>query len=301
MTMNSIDEIQNKDTSLQKLAAQRRAYSEAKRIFFIRSISAICVAIAFPWLSESLPNLKNWFTAAAVLYIAVDFLLKKVESEKRTDGAKIQEAFDCEVYGLRWNFFAAGGKPDGEVVGSYFVKVQRLGFESLKNWYPNNLSELPVGVARTICQRANIWWDSGLRIWYARLNLIILIVLSICMLWVNKDKTVASSIIFFASFVPLFKLLLEEYISHTESAKRLTELKQQLNDQLDSVLTGGEVDEYASRSIQDEIFRHRNSVTSIPNWFYGLLKNRYEKLMGFNAQEYVSKYTSTKVKRVFCG
>lgn len=292
--MNSIDEIQNKDTSLQKLAAQRRAYSEAKWIFFFRSVSAIFVAIAFPLLSESLPNLKNWFTASAVAYIAIDFFLKKMESKKRTDGAKIQEAFDSEVYGMRWNSFAVGGKPDGEIVGGYFTKVQKLGFEPLKNWYPNNLSELPIGVARTICQRANIWWDSGLRIWYARLNLIILIVLSTGILWVNKDKTVASSIIFFASFVPLFKLLLEEYISHTESAKRLTELKEQINAQLDSALRVDDIDEYTSRSIQDEIFRHRNNVTSIPNWFYGLLKNRYEKLMGFSAQEYLDKYTSTR-------
>lgn len=292
--MNNINDIQNKDGSLQKLAAQRRAYTEAKWIFSIRSVSAILVAIAFPLLSEAFPSLKNWFTASAIAYIAVDFFLKKMESEKRTDGAKIQEAFDCEVYGLRWNSFTVGGKPDGEIVGEYFTKVQKLGFESLKNWYPNNISELPIGIARTICQRANIWWDSGLRIWYARLNLVILIILSTFMLWVNKDKTVASSIIFFASFVPLFKLLLEEFISHTESAKRLTGLKEQLNDQLESALTVGDVDEYTNRSIQDELFRHRNSVTSIPDWFYGVLKNRYEKLMGFSAQEYLDKYTSTR-------
>ncbi|MBU1630176.1 hypothetical protein KKD88_03820 [Patescibacteria group bacterium] len=293
--MNSINELQNRDSALQKLATQRCLYSEAKKIFYVRTFFAIAVAIALPYASEAYPSLKNWLTAIAIAYLLLDiFLLENVESEKRLTGAKVQEVFDTETLDIKWNGIVAEEKPDQEIVGRCLLKVSKKGFEAFRDWYPTDISQLPANVAKTLCQRANVWWDSNLRLWYARLLLLILILLSCFVLWTNKDKTVASAIIFFASFAPLFKLLVEQYNSHRKAAKRVDALKRQLNQILEDVLANNRsaVEESTTRSIQDEIFRHRSNVTPIPDLFYALLKKKYEHLMGFNAQEYVNAYLS---------
>ncbi len=45
-----------------------------------------------------------------------------------------------------------------------------------------------------------------------------------------------------------------------------------------------------SRSVQDAIFRHRSTVTPIPDFLYQKFKNKYESQMGFNTDQFVNDY-----------
>lgn len=295
--MNNIEEKQNQDAELERLASQRCLYSESKKIAFLRTTLALLIAIAFPLLSENVPVLKNLLTAAALGYLWMDFhLLKSLEEGKRTAGAKVQEMFDISVLEIPWNGIVAEERIDNEEIGKCLLKTGTSSFDQLRNWYPIGISKLPLQTARAVCQRANLWWDSELRRQYSYVLTTLIIVLSGAVIWINKDKTVANAVVFFASVIPLFTLLLERIQSHRQAADRLDKLETQVDGFLDDACQHADfqIDISQTRSIQDELFRHRSTVVPIPDFFYNLLKRRFEHLMGFNAARYIQDYLSRR-------
>lgn len=295
--MNNIEEKQNQKVELEKLASQRCLYSESKKIAFLRTTLALFIATIFPFLSESIPAVKNWLTAAALGYLFIDFLLlKRSEESKRIAGAKIQEMFDTNVLEIPWNGIVVGEKIDNEEIGRCLLKTGTGSFDQLRNWYPTGISKLSLDVGRTVCQRANLWWDSTLRRRYYYILTALIIIFSAAVIWINKDKTVANAVVFFASVVPLFTLFLERIQTHRQAADRLDKLKKQVDGLLDQALQNSDfqIDVYQTRSIQDELFRHRSTVVSIPDFFYNILKRKFEHLMGFNADKYIQDYLSSR-------
>jgi len=294
--MNNINELQNKDSALEKLAAMRCLYSEGKNIFYLRTSVAVLIAVVFPFLKTTYPSLNGWLVAVGIGYLILDiFILAGWESGKRSTAAKVQELFDTEVLGMQWNSIVAENKPDTEIIGRCWAKVVGKGLEKLRDWYPDGISALPQNVAVTLCQRCNIWWDSGLRRLYAHTLVIIVIVLVSSIIWVKKDVSVKELVLFVASFAPLIKLLIEQVISHYKAAKRLDILKGQLDALLENAKSTQSIGAEASitRSVQDEIYRHRKQVSSIPDFFYWIFRKKYENQMGFNAQAFLREYPTT--------
>lgn len=288
--MNNINELQNRHSAIEKLAAQRCLYSEAKNIFYLRTLLALGVAVALPYISTAYPESKYVVAIIALAYLAGDiFFLKKVETNKKNNAAKIQELFDTEVLSIKWNEFVADGEPDQEIIGSCSLKASK---EGLPNWYPVNVEKLPHDIAKSLCQRSNVYWDSNLRRLYAGLLTLVFVLIGCSSLWVQRNETVANTIVFFASIAPLLQLLWEQKTSHREAAKRLDALKNYLDQILEKAMTssGVRVDESVTRSIQDEIYRHRSNVALIPDLLYKILKKKYEHKMNFSSDKYVGDY-----------
>lgn len=293
--MNTINQSQNSQSALEELAAQRHIYSEAKCILSIRGVLALAIAVVFPILGGSYPGTVSFFAVIAIAYFALDILfLKAAESNKKTLAAKVQEQFDTSVLGIRWNPVVVEEKPERGDIQEHAKKIDSKGIQELRDWYNSAVSQLPLNVAKPVCQRANVWWDSKLRRRYANCLLVISILLAAGLYFFVKDKAVSDALIALAPFAPILKLLVEQFDSHRKSADRLDAIKTHLTSTLNDILANpsGVIEESATRAVQDEIYRHRSSATPIPDFFYRLFKKKYEAQMGFNTDDFVKDYNS---------
>jgi len=291
--MSRINELQNTKSSLELLASQRCLYSQVKRILFYRGLLALGIAIAFPIISAAHPASGFYLALGAFTYLIADLvILQNGESRKKILAAKIQEKFDTEVLSIRWNPIVSEEKPDFEDVAKHGYKIFEREVDKLRNWYPPNVSSLPEELAKTICQRANVWWDSKLRRKYSRLLIILMAIITISLIIIVKDKTVAEAFVIVTPFTPLLKMAFEQFSSHRKSADRLDKLKNHLNTAIDTMTTkpSNVVQESTTRSIQDEIYRHRSSSTPIPSIFYWFFKKQYEDGMNFSANKFIEDY-----------
>ncbi len=224
--MNNIDQSQNNQLALKELAAQRRLYSEAKSILSLRGTIALIIAVMFPLLNGQYPNAGYVFAIFAAAYFAIDtFFLEGVASNKKILAAKIQEQFDTNVLGIRWNAVVAGEKPEAGEIHEYSQKIYSKEVNHLRDWYSPSVSRLPLDVAQVVCQRASVWWDSKLRRIYAGCLLGLSILLPVGVLFFTKDKTVADALITSAPFAPILKLLIEQHNSHRKAADCLDAIK----------------------------------------------------------------------------
>jgi len=292
--MNGINKKQNAKDSIERLIAQRRLYSGAKNISYVSFLIVILMAIIFPIISDKYPEYRNIFALTAIIYLVIEiFILERIEAFKKHTAAKIQELFDTNVLELEWNSVIVGNKPDAEIVGKYQDKSSKKRIEQLKNWYSESVSKLPINVARAICQRSNVWWDSALRRRFASLIMFLLAVLLLVFLYVNKDSSLSEISISFILFLPLVRIMVKKILSHFKTAKTLDNLKEVLDKQIESFMDNPHKQESGimARSIQDEIFKHRSTADGVPNLFYDLLKKHYEKLRVFKINKCVEEIT----------
>src|ERR1019366_8351439 len=56
------------------------------------------------------------------------------------------------------------------------ARAWRRGDDKLRDWYPSEIGDAPLPLARVMCQRANAWYDSSLRQGYGTLLLAIVCV-----------------------------------------------------------------------------------------------------------------------------
>jgi pimeloyl-ACP methyl ester carboxylesterase len=73
------------------------------------------------------------------------------------------------VLDISWNEFVVGARFDAEEVFENAREILRAGDEErLRDCYPTVVADAPIEVARLICQRENLVYDSELRIAYGR-------------------------------------------------------------------------------------------------------------------------------------
>ena len=217
--MNKIAKEQNEKKSIERLFVQRKIYSQAKTIFYVRLILALIIALIGPILAVSFPEQRHLIALLSLIYLLVEFFLKGVESNKKTIAAKIQELFDIEVFGLNWNDTIVGSKPSLEIINKYLIGVTEEDFikSKIKNWYPVKIEELPQNLAILICQRSNIWWDSNLRKKVVICIYATLLFMSLFAIILNFTNVLSDVIINLLPLVPLYKVLIGQIIVNNKS------------------------------------------------------------------------------------
>jgi|APSaa5957512622_1039677.scaffolds.fasta_scaffold41292_2 hypothetical protein len=288
--MNKIAKEQNEKKSIERLFVQRKIYSQAKTIFYVRLILALIIALIGPILAVSFPEQRHLIALLSLIYLLVEFFLKGVESNKKTIAAKIQELFDIEVFGLNWNDTIVGSKPSLEIINKYLIGVTEEDFikSKIKNWYPVKIEELPQNLAILICQRSNIWWDSNLRKKVVICIYATLLFMSLFAIILNFTNVLSDVIINLLPLVPLYKVLIGQIIVNNKSITRLSMLKNKLEYILENNPSLININEL--RLIQDEMFRHRSSNQPIPNFFYKIFRNNSEKIMNMTAEQCIETY-----------
>ena len=297
-TENKISETQSEPTQMERLAAVRQLYSDAKVIQAIQIGLSVLVPPSLAMLVAfvSLPPVYAAICGIILTCVYVLWLTPWLQSFKEK-ASKIQELFDCDVLELNRRELTIGSPLEMiDIVGEYSSKYGRKdpNYCELKNWYPDKTSKLPIHLGRVICQRSNCSWDAKLRQRFASWILVILgvlIVLTLC-LGLIGNLTLEEFILAVATpLMPAFILGMRQYNEHKKSAEQLDKLRGHLERLWNKALDNANPEELnrASRELQDAIYNHRQSRPIIFDWVYRLLRKEHEKLMNKAAEEMVNE------------
>jgi hypothetical protein len=288
---------QNTERALQRFAAQSQLYTDAKRIFAADSLlTAILPAIgAFAGLICT--DIHSWSSFATfALWWVVFFALEPCRKKRCKAAAALQEDIDADLLQL---------PASREVHTTYLSReaiiaaadryFQAHDDKNLKSWYPEDSDALPKALARIVCQRSNVWWDTDLRVWYSRICLWAVVIIACVPVLIgfianSPVRTVAAS--WLIPLAPLMFLLGRQarsnqalaikksaLIAETEALWRLALAEPSEEDRLTN----------ESRKLQDSIYRLRAEPDLVWDWLYRLMRPKHEKLMRVAASELVKE------------
>jgi hypothetical protein len=168
--MNNITQRQLLPAMLCLIRARTLVYRRAKRsqalVLTLNLLLPIVSAVAAVFMPDARPAIAAMALLLGIFDVtAIDAWMKV----RLKIGAKLQEEFDCEVLDIDWNEFVAGTKMDAE--DSYedgCRSLNEVDEKRLRDWYPVVVAEASLEVARVICQRENLVYDSDLRVAYRR-------------------------------------------------------------------------------------------------------------------------------------
>lgn len=287
--MNNITQKQNEPISIERLKAQRKLYSDAKKISF-----ASLMVFVLPVVIGNL--LKIWFGGyvlfmnTLVIYAAVASILKLVISmcAKKTKkrAAAIQQLFDAHIYGMAWKK-VWGAEPTHELVCQ---QARTEPDTMLKDWYEPLIEKANHNVGVLLCQMENVRYDERLK---ARFYMWIHIVF-----WVYVAVSVLFGVFYFQestldflvkTMVPLAPIaawyLTLVYNRHGEVEQR-GKLEAAISEAWRIAKGRHTVSIQKLEEIQTILFAYRCEVNAVPDWFYNRHRNLLEGLA----------YQSTKVR-----
>jgi hypothetical protein len=300
--MNSIPQEQNTQCQLERLAAQRQLYSDAKTLQIINVIISVPLVITWSILVAIFPKMAVyaglWGISAAFLDILVFSRLQKSAQEK---AAKIQQLFDCEVLQFNWSSLNCGIRIEPETIidASTRFKRKNLNYSNLQDWYPVSVGQLPIPQARIICQRSNIRWDSQLRRRYSKWVIAVLVTLTVIVFMIGLIGGLTLEKFLLAVLAPLapaFVFGLRQYIEHNEAATRLDRLRENAEALLQEVINGRFTPqdlERESYSLQAQIYDNRRRSPLIFDWLYSRLRRKDEEQMNKGAEALIQELKQT--------
>ncbi len=294
---NKIAENQNTNLVIDRLAAQRELYSRAKLIFNTRVFFALMLALIGPLVISTFNDTEPYVAFISIVYILIDiFSLERKENECRESAAKIQELIDTELFSLDWNSIVVGNKPDTELIYKNSKAFKKKNTTStLIDWYPKNISPLDIIPAILICQRSSIWWDVNLRKVYVSILYSLLLFFSAfaLILAVVQNLEIKGILSIALPLLPIYRIFINQIMAQRLTIERTNELKIHTESLIDQI-TEGNFEENSLitgiRKIQDELYRHRKSCFSLPDWLYKTLRESQEEQMVYNADVHIEKF-----------
>jgi SMODS-associating 4TM effector domain len=283
--MNDIPTRQNEKYQLQLLAAQRQTYSDAKKILVwqlaLVVIAGVCLSLLPLYIPEAWPCVAIGITLIVFLDI---FILEPQQRDKAQIAAKVQEDFDCRVLDLHWQEIKMDAPPNPEEV---VFQAKKYGendptYDALKNWYPKNVGQLPLPVARIVCQRSNIWWDCDLRSRYNKYILVFIVIMFLIVLLISCAFGLAVPAIFLSILFPLLPAIqwsIREFKKQKESVdnlRRLLRASTSVFEKSCKKMISDEQSTVVSRALQNEIYDHRRTSPLLFDWIYKRLRDEME-------------------------
>ncbi len=292
--MNEIDKRQVEPRMLNLLRARTLIYRRAKNV----QAAGLVISLVFPIVglivSALLLPSKPFIAFAALMFSFLEvLLLDRWHRAQLKNAAKLQEDFDCTVLEMDWNAFLVGSRIDPEdVFADACKKLSDKDEQRLINWYPLAVKELPLHLARLVCQRTNLWYDSALRKRYRRVLLtgcvVLIAVAGFASLAIDHTMTtfVLSTL---APMTPVMIWALREGNRQAATIELLDRLNDEVKKLWDRSRSGAAEQEISmrSRELQDAIFNHRASSPLIFDWVYSLLRRQMEERMNAGADHWV--------------
>lgn len=295
--MNDITKLQNENRSLQLLAAQRQLYARAKQLLGWQLILGGPIAALAALVGILEPNAKEYVAAWGVTILILDTLcLGPAQRRLRESGARVQERFDCDVLGLRWDTTKVGNPESVELVHEQARRYQAQASKMppLADWYPRAVQRLPLSLARIVCQRTNCWWDAQQRRSYAAVMAGLLLAGAILMFWAGVAAGLKVSDLLLIVLLPMsstLKLAHQQWVENRDAADRLDRLREHAERVWHHAIKnpGDPNLENDARSLQGEIFDGRKRNPPVFDFVFKWLRNRHEAQMNFGAEHYVDE------------
>jgi hypothetical protein len=298
--MNSIPQEQNTQRSLDLLAAQRQIYSDAKGLQTVSVIMSVPVVVAWSILVALFPPLAVYAALWGIIVALLEFLyFSRLQQSTQEKAAKIQQIFDCEILQFNWASLNCGIRIEPETIvdASNRYKRKKRSLGKLQDWYPAGVGQLPIYLARIICQRSNVWWDAQLRRRYAKWIVLVLFALTVIVLLIGLIGGLTLEKFLLAVLAPLtpaFVFGLRQYIEHNEAAVRLDRLREHAEALVQEIINRRYTPqdlERGSYSLQMQIYDNRRRSPLILDWLYSQLRNEDEEKMNRGAESLVQALT----------
>lgn len=292
--VNSIYEKQNDSQILKCIAAQKKEYNKAK----IKKYCYDCSVLGFGIFSivASYVN-SDLITAIAFLFaVIIEIVGKYIDKYiivHKKKAAYIQEYVDVSLYNfiLKDNINDWGNIPSDTELAETFYTVIDKDIEEVKYWY-SDYSKLTPAEQIYYCQKENLRWDNKLRNDFK--NLIFTIFFIIILILVTTafiiDPSWTKILIVLSWILPLIDFCYCYWNGLENDIKRLKDLKEK-SVEIDSFFSKNHL--YTNYKDNDErlefirskfielqkaLFKHRENAILIPNWFYKVKKDKYQKI-----------------------
>lgn len=289
-----IPDEQNSEKQIGRLAAFSLFYQRAKVVAAIQFALTVPMAIVSAGIIAYEPKVKVWTTFFALTVALLDALiLERIQNYFRKLAARTQEQFDCDLFVLEWRSLRVGEKPEiGDVLqAANRFKKKNPAIGHLKDWYPTVLDQVPLSLARLVCQRTNCWWDSSLRKKYANvlIAILLLVIVTVFVIALVQGQTVEQMILtVYAPIAPAVLWTVREVRRQHDAAGALDKLRSHVErvwvSALKSQPTSAELD-VAAREIQDSIFDGRSKNPLIFDWINNLVRPSHQISMNAKADE----------------
>lgn len=289
LDMETIFTRQNEPQNIDRLAAQKQLYIEAKKAFIFMVFLAVpltvtlaFVKIGFALFGIDITAFVNVYSVGVV--ISELLLVNVVINGYKTDAAKIQEQFDCNVYQLDWHRIVVGKKPKQETINKYAAKLKKSGADlnKLYDWYPTELAAKDHLTAVLLCQKTNLNYDQAIRNYFKKLvykiSLAVFLLLVISALFFNYsfwDFVVK----LFMSCLPVFAVGIKIILDQNKAIETASILAESI----ESILENNQIQVQDIRSVQDKLFANRKESGLIPEKLYDKIRQRLEDEMHRNA------------------
>jgi hypothetical protein len=215
-------------------------------------------------------------------------------SKIRRKSAKIHQSFDCHVLKLPWNHIKLDKIEISELKG--YVDGDK-NYENVQPCYPEVIDEVPLKVARIICQRRFLGGDGKVRSKFIQfVNVLMLISLFLSLVFAFSYSLTIFQFLgnLLLPFLPAMIFTINLVQDNSNSIKRSSNLKTKIELIWDKVL-GGKCSEerlfLLALRIQDELFEKRKSDPVILDYFY----NKFSEFLGsspYSVENMVNDYFS---------
>jgi hypothetical protein len=291
--MNNIGIKQNEQKQLERLAAQRELYAAGKKIYVFQILTTVLIPIILSVIAVKFKDIEHKAACYGLFAILFDsIILERAIKRRKEKAAKIQELFDCDVLSLQASPFKIIDDVAVEEVLKHYRAHSKIAsnIEKIKDWYPKKIQNLPLHIARLICQRENCWWDSNLRKRYVKMldYLAITILIVMVCFGVMNNLIFVDLVLIGVALLPFFQFTIKQRNEHNDAVKRLDELRKNAEDLWKIGLDQSESEDLItekSRRLQDEVFEHRSKSPLILDVFYNLLRNKDEELINSSTEQ----------------
>jgi hypothetical protein len=292
--MNPIAADQNTEIFQRLLRARARVYSEAVRLQIAQLMFTIVLPVFGALVAMYNATSRPYVAFAALIVTIMDVLwLDRSQRQKLKIAAKLSESFDCGVLRMPWNKFSAGKPVDAEVVHAA-ARSFNGNQTALMDWYPKIVSTAALPLARIVCQRTNLWYDSHIRRFYGKLLVVcafqLPFLLFVASLMANLSMVDFVAVITTAA--PVMIWAVRENFRQSDAADAIELLKSEGEVFFDRAKAGLYADvecEQKSREFQDAIYNRRVSNPLIFPIIYRLMRSKMEDSMNAGAEALLQK------------
>lgn len=299
-TKNEIVTCQSRIENKLLLRARERNYRAAKLTQGIIVALSVVLPIIGVLVGPSYPEVWPYVALAGLVLLVLETaLIDRMQKDRLKRGAKLQEQFDTDVFELPWNNFVVGSYVEPEDVRALSAKPLSAAREGhFDNWYEPCVSQIPLHLARLVCQRTNISYDERLRKKYGGMLLFLTVIFGVGLLFVGLAMGLKFSDLVMTLFVPFMPVLtwaMEEQQQHANTATALKNLSTEWGKIWSRALAGASEAEVTrdSRCLQDAIYQHRERSPLVFDWVYYRLRAANEDEARHATEDLVARAKKT--------
>lgn len=297
MPLNDIPVRQNTSPMLDLLRAKSSLYDASQAWYRRQFCLVVITSVILALLKTFVPALKPVADVASLLLVVLDVLVMDPRQEKlRSDGAVMQELFDCEVLSLPFRTEIVS-RPAGERIHQWAVRHPSL--DGLRNWYSPVVGQLPLPLARVACQRSGAYWSAELRERYAlylrgAAGSLVVAVLIVSLVAGASVGTMGSWLVTILAVLTWCLREAHRQVKAASAARALVARADALwmrtlkGEESDAVLT------QAARELQTDIYNQRKGSPMMFDWLYRSARARDESAMHAGIQHRLAEYDATQ-------